>query len=172
MDLVNNKEYIVEEIERAATLEIERLKSSFEKERAALDEQAKAQLDEALEIMRKDHQYRIEAIRKRYASEESLATKRIELEGRAKLHERLVRSIKRTLEEDNETSRRIATSIVEDLRTNDTSRIVGPKWIAIEGVEPTLDSFEFHAHEKNAVLEVTFDDVLERLEPIIKQVVG
>lgn len=168
MDLVNNKDFIVEEIERSAQLEIDRHRSSYEQERTALTASAEQALDRELESMKQEQQANVDALTKRMDSRRELAVKRIRLEAEAKLRKRVLASIHATLLTNNERSRSIAQQVVEDLKRREPVRIEGPLWL--DAAEKTIDDFAFRAYlADGSYLEVTTDDIIERLEPVIRE---
>lgn len=168
MDLVNNKDFIVEEIERSAQLELDRLRSSYEQEKSALTASAEQGLERELDSMKREQQARADALRKRMDSRRELAVKRIRLEAEEKLRKRVLASIHAALFTGNERSRAIAKEIVHELEQHEPVRIEGPLWLDI--AKKTIDDFAFRAYlADGSYLEVTTDDVIERLEPVIRE---
>lgn len=172
MELIDNKDYIVGEIERSANEELDRLREGFERERSERTRTAARELDAELATLRGTHAAELETLRKRTRSSADLAIKRMRLEAESRLRRAIVERLRAILHEAGERSERIAISIVEELRAAKPRTIEGPRWIELEGVEPTLETFAFRAHlSDGSLLEIDEQDVLDRLEPAIKEAI-
>ena len=172
MDLVSNKDFILEELESAAKVEIERMRQAFETERAALSKQASAKLDSELEQMRLDHHEEIERVKRSWASRESLEVSRITGEAFDELHARVESRILASARSGDSQGTIILERVVARMRSLEPVRIEGPSWSRLDGVEPVHGGFLVRAFfDDGSYDEVSEDDVLSLFEMRVREAI-
>lgn len=170
MDLVKNKDFIIEEIESAANAELERMRRAYEKERESLSKEANRKLDDELERMRIEHQRTMDVVRRRMDSQEVLKTSRIEREAVDELHGRIEERIRVSLRTGDDYAHALLRDIVESLSSEEPLRIEGPLWSREPRVEARIEGFAVRAHlADGSYREVSEDDILERIAPRIRE---